>query len=117
MESQRPHGLQARAWRQSLDLVNLELDRGLTLARFCQVRGNLASAEDLRKAKAAYERALEMFGRQMHLTAWQKRGLERKLKRLKHYIRRIEIAASPVQFGSSGPVVFPTASVLNHHKP
>jgi hypothetical protein len=114
MESKRPYRPRPRARRQNLDLVNLELDRGLTLARFCRMRGNLASAEDLRKAKAAYERALEVFGQQTDLTAWQKRGLERKLKRLKHHIRRIEIAASPVQFGSSGPGVFPAASVLNH---
>ncbi len=100
--------------RQSLDLINLELDRAMILARFCQEKRNSASAEDLRKAKAFYERALEMFNRHTHLTVRQKRALDRKLRRLEQSIRTIEMAPSPAKLGSSGPLPFPAASLLNH---
>jgi hypothetical protein len=114
MQFQPPHRPEGRTPHQSLDRINLELDRGLILARFCRGKGNLANADDLRKAKAAYDRAIDMFGRQTHLTARQKRGLERKLKRFEQCIRSVEMAAPPIQLGSNGPLAFPAASLLNH---
>lgn len=114
MESGPPERVRETSRRQSLDLVNLELDRGLMLARFCRGRGNAAAADDLRKAKAAYVRARETFDRQSGLTSWQRRGLERRLKRLQRSISEAEATASAVDFGSRGTVCLPTPSILNH---
>jgi hypothetical protein len=109
-EFQSSGRLQSRAVRQRLDLVNLELDRGLTLAHFCQVRGNLANVEDLRKARAAYDRARVMLGDQKHLRKWQRRWLERKLRRLQRCICDMVIAAPAAEFGAAElALMFPTS--------
>ena len=114
MESRPPDKVRETRRRQSLDLLNLELDRGLMLARFCRRLGNAAGADDVRKAKAAYDRAREAFNRQSDMTGWQRRGLERKLKRLQQCIGEVEAAALAVHFGPRGTVCLPTASALNH---
>jgi hypothetical protein len=109
-EFQSSRRLQSRVARQRLDLVNLELDRGLTLGRFCQARGSLANAEDLRKARAAYDRARVMLGGQKHLSKWHRRRLERKLRRLQRCIREIVIAAPAVEFEPTEfALMFPTS--------
>ena len=114
MKFELPHKSRVRTSRQSLDLINLELERGLLVARFCQLKGSSASVGDLHRAKAFYNHALQMFSRQTDLRPWQRRTLQRKLNRFELCIRRIEMAAPPVKFAPSAPLAFPAASLLNH---
>jgi hypothetical protein len=98
MKPQLPPNFEPHAPPGSLDLINLELDQGLLRARLCRNRPGLANLDDLRKAKAAYARALVMLGEQKQLSKWQRRRLERKLRRLQQCIRDMVIAASATEF-------------------
>ena len=99
--------------RQSRELVNLELDRGLTLARFCRGCGPQARSDDLGKAKAACQHAFDLLAGETRLTLWQRRALNRKLRRLEECIREVEIAGSGTQFASAPNIPFPAASISN----
>src|SRR5690349_4491259 len=79
VKSQFPPDLESGASPSSPELINLELNRGLLRARFCQSKPDLATIEDLRKAKAAYDRASLMLSRQKAFRRWQRRWLEQKL--------------------------------------